>query len=110
MVTLHTKAHRICDENICRIKLKDRLFLPPNNLFCIFAHYVIVRTSPVYCFPIATVLSFFLTSKEHIFNDAYMACVACSIGIASYFLGLATYVYNDLTDIDLDRINRKEHY
>jgi 4-hydroxybenzoate polyprenyltransferase len=104
MVTLHTKAHRICDENICRIKLKDRLFLQPNNLFCIFAHYVKVRTSPVYCFPIATVLSFFLISKEHIFNDAYVACVACGIGIASYFLGLATYVYNDITDIDLDRI------
>jgi geranylgeranylglycerol-phosphate geranylgeranyltransferase len=105
MVTLSTKVQRVLDKDIYREKVNDQLFLRPNNLFRIFAHYVKVRTSPVYCFPVATVLSFFLISKGHIFNDAYLAC---SIGIASYFLGLATYVYNDLTDIDLDRINRKE--
>ena len=102
MVTVNTKVHRIFDDGI---KVKGQLSLKSNNLFSIFTHYVKVRTAPVYCFPIATVLSFFLISKEHIFSDVY---VACSIGIASYFLGLATYVYNDLTDIDLDRINRKE--
>ncbi len=105
MVTLITKVYRIFDNDISRTKIKGQLFLQCNDLFHIFVHYIKVRTSPVYCFPIATVLSFLLISKEHFFNDAYLAC---SIGIASYFLGLATYVYNDLTDIDPDKINRKE--
>jgi geranylgeranylglycerol-phosphate geranylgeranyltransferase len=75
------------------------------DLLEIFVHYVKARTPPVFCFPIATILSFLLISKVHMFNDLY---IGCSIGIASYFLGLATYVYNDLTDIDVDAINRKE--
>jgi 4-hydroxybenzoate polyprenyltransferase len=41
----------------------------------------------------------------HILEDAV---VASGIGITSYLLGLATYVYNDLTDINVDQINRKE--
>ena len=71
----------------------------------IFVYYVKPRTPPVYCYPIATILSFLLISKTHVLEDPL---VAFGIGIASYFLGLATYVYNDLTDIDVDRINRKE--
>jgi len=41
----------------------------------------------------------------HILEDTV---VASGIGITSYLLGLATYVYNDLTDINVDQINRKE--
>lgn len=70
-----------------------------------FVHYAKTRTPPVYCFPIATVLSFLLISKTLMLEHLL---VAFGVGITSYFLGLATYVYNDLTDIDVDKINRKE--
>ena len=74
-------------------------------LIQIFVYYVKTRTPPVYCFPIATILSFLLISKTHVLEDPL---VVFGIGIASDFLGLATYVYNDLTDIDVDQINRNE--
>jgi geranylgeranylglycerol-phosphate geranylgeranyltransferase len=86
----------------CTAKPFHRQF---NDLIQIFVYYVKARTPPVYCFPIATVLSFLLISKMHILEDAG---VAFGIGITSYLLGLATYVYNDLTDINVDQINRKE--
>ena len=71
----------------------------------IFVHYVKARTAPVYCFPIATFISFLLISKADILEQGFAALGIC---IASYFLALATYVYNDLTDIKVDMINRKE--
>ena len=87
---------------ICTAQPFNRQF---SDLIQIFVYYVKARTPPVYCFPIATILSFLLISKMHISEDAV---VASGIGITSYLLGLATYVYNDLTDINVDQINRKE--
>ena len=74
-------------------------------LIGIFVHYVKARTAPVYCFPIATFISFLLISKADMLEHGFAALGIC---IASYFLALATYVYNDLTDIKVDMINRKE--
>jgi geranylgeranylglycerol-phosphate geranylgeranyltransferase len=46
-----------------------------------------------------------LISKTHILESALEVF---GISITSYFLGLATYVYNDLTDTNVDKINRRE--
>ncbi|HEY7079766.1 MAG TPA: UbiA family prenyltransferase [Nitrososphaeraceae archaeon] len=75
------------------------------DIFQMLIYYVKTRTPPVYCYPIATILSFLLISKSHMLENGL---VAFGIGIASYFLALATYVYNDITDIDVDRVNRKD--
>jgi geranylgeranylglycerol-phosphate geranylgeranyltransferase len=89
----------------CRICTAQPFLRQFSDLIQIFVYYVKARTPPVYCFPIATILSFLLISKMHILEDIV---VASGIGITSYLLGLATYVYNDLTDINVDQINRKE--
>ena len=89
----------------CRICTAQPFLRQFSDLIQIFVYYVKARTPPVYCFPIATILSFLLISKMHILEDTV---VASGIGITSYLLGLATYVYNDLTDINVDQINRKE--
>lgn len=75
------------------------------DLIQIFVYYVKTRTPPVYCYPIATILSFLLISKTHVLDNAFGAF---GVSIASYCLALATYIYNDITDIDVDQINRKE--
>jgi len=96
---------KVLDNENCS-KCTDKPFYRQlSNLIQIFVFYVKTRTPPVYCFPIATVLSFLLISKDHILEDVV---VAFGIGMTSYLLALATYVYNDLTDIDVDQINRKE--
>jgi geranylgeranylglycerol-phosphate geranylgeranyltransferase len=66
-----------------------------------FIHYVKARTAPIYCFPIATLISVILGSEGNL--NPY---IVASIVAASYWLGLATYVYNDLTDFEVDKINR----
>lgn len=92
-------------EDNCSIRMVKSLHQQFRSQLQIFIYYVKTRTPPVYCFPIATILSFLLISKTQILEDVP---AAFGIGIASYLLGLATYVYNDLTDIDVDHINRKE--
>src|SRR5919107_646289 len=66
-----------------------------------FIHYVKARTAPIYCFPIATLITVILGSQGHF--DPY---IAIGIVTASYWLGLAAYVYNDLTDFEVDKINK----
>ncbi len=66
-----------------------------------FVYYVKARTAPIYCFPIATLITVILGSEEN-FN----AYIAVGIVTASYWLGLAAYVYNDLTDFEVDKINK----
>jgi 4-hydroxybenzoate polyprenyltransferase len=75
------------------------------DLIQIFVYYVKTRTPPVYCYPIATILSFLLISKTHVLDNVLGVF---GVGIASYCLALATYIYNDITDIDVDQINRKD--
>lgn len=66
-----------------------------------FIYYVKARTAPIYCFPIATLITVILGSEGN-FNPY----IAIGIVTASYWLGLAAYVYNDLTDFEVDKINK----
>jgi geranylgeranylglycerol-phosphate geranylgeranyltransferase len=66
-----------------------------------FIYYVKARTAPIYCFPISTLITVILGSQGN-FNPY----TAVSIVTGSYWLGLATYVYNDLTDFEVDKINK----
>jgi geranylgeranylglycerol-phosphate geranylgeranyltransferase len=72
-----------------------------NELFHIFAKYIKMRTAPIYCFPVATLITIIMGAQENI--DPFLV-IGTVIG--SYFLGLATYVYNDLTDFEVDNINK----
>jgi geranylgeranylglycerol-phosphate geranylgeranyltransferase len=67
----------------------------------IFIQYVKARTAPIYCYPIATLITVILGSEGN-FNPY----IAAGIVTGSYWLGLATYVYNDLTDFEVDKINK----
>jgi len=69
--------------------------------FRTFIYYVKARTAPIYCFPIATLITVILGSEGN-FNPY----IAVGIVTASYWLGLAAYVYNDLTDFEVDKINK----
>lgn len=66
----------------------------------LFLHYVKARSN-VYIFAFATLVSFLLGS-----NGSYDAAVALRVIAACYFLALATYTYNDVTDFEVDRINK----
>jgi geranylgeranylglycerol-phosphate geranylgeranyltransferase len=66
-----------------------------------FIYYVKARTAPIYCFPVATLITVILGSEGN-FNPY----ISIGIVTASYWLGLAAYVYNDLTDFEGDKINK----
>jgi geranylgeranylglycerol-phosphate geranylgeranyltransferase len=66
-----------------------------------FIYYVKARTPPIYCFPVATLITVILGSEGN-FNPY----ISIGIVTASYWLGLAAYVYNDLTDFEVDKINK----
>ena len=87
-----------CFESKARSKIIDQYAFP---VVRIFLNYVKTRTAPIYCFPFATLITVILGSQGNI--DPY---IVVSIVTGSYWLGLATYVYNDLTDLDVDRINK----
>ncbi|MDQ4022439.1 MAG: UbiA family prenyltransferase [Thermoproteota archaeon] len=80
---------------------KEDHFKNINKLFCIFANYIKTRTAPIYCFPVATFITVILGSQGN--ADPFLVIRTV---IGSYFLGLATYVYNDLTDFEVDKINK----
>lgn len=105
MVTRSVLRNKVLDKMNCCI-YSVNLGKQFRGVIQIFFYYVKTRTPAVYCYPIATILSFLLISKTHILEDVF---IAFTVGITSYLLGLATYVYNDITDIDADQINRKEH-
>jgi geranylgeranylglycerol-phosphate geranylgeranyltransferase len=71
------------------------------KFFRIFANYIKMRTAPIYCFPVATLITVILGEQGNI--DPYLVIRTV---LGSYFLGLATYVYNDLTDFEGDKINK----
>lgn len=66
----------------------------------IFLSYVKARSN-VYIFAFASLISILLASHGSV--DPFIALGAIS---ASYFLALATYVYNDATDFEVDKINK----
>jgi geranylgeranylglycerol-phosphate geranylgeranyltransferase len=79
---------------------KERLY-KHIKFFRIFATYIKTRTAPIYCFPVATLITVILGEQGNI--DPYLVIRTV---LGSYFLGLATYVYNDLTDFEVDKINK----
>jgi geranylgeranylglycerol-phosphate geranylgeranyltransferase len=80
---------------------KEEHFNYTNKLFHIFAKCLKTRTAPIYCFPVATFITLIIGAQENIDPLLVIRTVT-----GSYFLGLATYVYNDLTDFEVDRLNK----
>lgn len=66
----------------------------------VFLYYVKARSN-VYIFAFATLISLILGSHGSV--DPFIALGAV---FTSYFLALATYVYNDATDFEVDKINK----
>ena len=66
----------------------------------IFVHYAKARSN-VYIFALATMVSLILGTHANL--DPIIAVKAVT---ASYFLALGAYVYNDMTDLEVDKINR----
>jgi geranylgeranylglycerol-phosphate geranylgeranyltransferase len=66
-----------------------------------FVYYVKARSN-VYVFAFATLISLLLGS--HL--SALDYSIAIRVVSASYFMALATYIYNDITDFELDKINQ----
>jgi len=81
---------------------KEWHFKYTNKLFRVFANYLMTRTAPIYCFPVATLITVILGAQGNNI-DPYLVIRTV---LGSYFLGLATYVYNDLTDFEVDKINK----
>jgi geranylgeranylglycerol-phosphate geranylgeranyltransferase len=65
----------------------------------LFLSYIKARSN-VYIFAIATLISFLLGA-----NGSYDAFIALRVTAACYLLALATYIYNDVTDFEVDKIN-----
>ena len=66
-----------------------------------FIYYVKARSN-VYIFAFATLVSSILGS--HITGIDYS--ISIQVVIASYFMALATYIYNDIADMEVDKINK----
>jgi len=66
-----------------------------------FTYYVKARSN-VYIFAFATLVSSILGS--HITTIDYN--ISIRVVIASYFMALATYIYNDIADMEIDKINK----
>ena len=66
----------------------------------IFIYYAKARSN-VYIFALATMVSLILGTHANL--DPIIAAKAVT---ASYFLALGAYVYNDMTDLEVDKINR----
>jgi 4-hydroxybenzoate polyprenyltransferase len=58
--------------------------------------------SNVYIFAFATLISLILGFHGNAVDYGIAICVIC----ASYFMALATYMYNDITDFEVDKINK----
>lgn len=70
----------------------------------VLIYYTKTRTPAVYCFAVATLISSLLIS--FILGIEIRPLTVGLVVVASYLLGLSTYIYNDLTDYDVDKINR----
>jgi geranylgeranylglycerol-phosphate geranylgeranyltransferase len=74
------------------------------ELIKVLIYYAKTRTPAVYCFAIATLMSSLLISFS--LGIEIRPLTVGLVVVASYLLGLSTYIYNDLTDYDVDKINR----
>lgn len=66
-----------------------------------FIYYVKARSN-VYIFAFATLVSSILGSHTTTINYS----ISIQVVIASYFMALATYIYNDIADMEVDKINK----
>ena len=99
---MKTNPNTVTKKGVClKRQLAKKIIGPGTALLRTFIHYIKARTAPIYCFPLATLITVILGSEGN-FNLFIIAGVVT----ASYWLGLATYVYNDLTDFEVDKINK----
>jgi geranylgeranylglycerol-phosphate geranylgeranyltransferase len=95
----------VIEERISKIKFhKHRLNSNSDTLIQYlraFIYYVKARSN-VYIFAFATLVSSILGS--HITTIDYI--ISIQVVIASYFMALATYIYNDIADMEVDKINK----
>lgn len=70
--------------------------------FRTFIYYVKARSN-VYIFAFATLISLILGSHGFVNVNPV---IASGVVVASYFMALATYIYNDATDFEVDKINK----
>jgi geranylgeranylglycerol-phosphate geranylgeranyltransferase len=66
-----------------------------------FVYYVKARSN-VYIFAFATLISFLLGSH----GGAADYSIAVRVVFSSYLMALATYIYNDVVDFEVDKINK----
>ena len=66
-----------------------------------FIYYVKARSN-VYIFAFATLVSSILGSRITTIDYT----ISIQVVIASYFMALATYIYNDIADMEVDKINK----
>jgi geranylgeranylglycerol-phosphate geranylgeranyltransferase len=67
----------------------------------VFVYYVKARSN-VYIFAFATLISLLLGSHASALDYG----IAIRVVFASYFMALATYMYNDISDFEVDKINK----
>src|SRR5690348_4219625 len=70
---------------------------------CSVLYSVVKSRTIVYGFALATLGTFFIASGMKIPDFLVLARLTASV----YFLALATYLYNDLTDYDVDKVNNR---
>lgn len=99
----------ICSKSGLKKESNDGCSHPTNMLslggilctyFRVFVYYAKARSN-VYIFAFATLVSLVLGSHGHV-----DPIIAGSVIVASYFMALATYIYNDATDFEVDKINK----
>lgn len=73
-------------------------------LQCSVLYSVIKSRTIVYGFALAALGTFFIASGMKIPDFLVLARLTASV----YFLALATYLYNDLTDYDVDKVNDRD--
>lgn len=71
---------------------------------CLILYSMIKSRTIVYGFALASLGTFFITSGLQIPDFSILARLVTSV----YFLALATYLYNDLTDYDVDEVNNRD--
>ncbi|AFU59887.1 putative digeranylgeranylglyceryl phosphate synthase [Candidatus Nitrososphaera gargensis Ga9.2] len=98
---VHGSSHKSNLNNNCSL---GRQLHPIVGLVLVYAKlflgYVKARSN-VYIFPVASLISLLIGSHGN--PDPLIALLAAT---SCYLCALATYVYNDITDVQVDKINR----
>lgn len=100
-LSLNTKSEKISEIKYNRVYENSLSWTTLTEYLRTFVYYVKARSN-VYIFAFATLISFLLGSHGHELNYS----VAIRIVISSYIMALATYIYNDIADFEVDKINK----